>query len=434
MNMAQKLATFLVLAIGGFAQPATASEEPFTFLNIPIRGTIGIDVTLDGVKQAIALAISEDYDSITLEFDAMSGDLDDGMAIAGLFREAGKHLRTIAIVRQAGGSALPIAFACKEWVVLEETSQGGADRTALQILPTWSPDPKSVKAELTALANGCVQISPVTEQTVARARSVLMYSMTNPGMDLMVKTMDDGTRTINAIPASAEEEEGGQRILIASKGPGIDAKGLAAAGLAKLIPEGLQPLRRALGVEELKAQGDSGVVLVGTAAEDQFKKRKITGSLINSAFTAVDGIDSLSSGMPWTLERAKISDPMAKWRLWRYQLQIQNDKWVLSESGNRAWRNAVNFSIQKWMGVETISKELSALLKRVELLHAQLKKEKADPLDRVRLESAIKILEAYMPSLKEVVGKFAPLAEEARRTITKLENSLENPPTIPVEK
>ena len=113
-KIALTLATLLAINLPAGAQDAA----PFRFLSIPIRGNIGIDVTSPGVQQAIDLAKNEKMDGIVLTFDAEIGDLDVGRAIAKQISAAGDDLRTIAILRQSGGPALPIIFACRDWLVL----------------------------------------------------------------------------------------------------------------------------------------------------------------------------------------------------------------------------------------------------------------------------------------------------------------------------
>ena len=399
-----------------------------------MKGTIGIDVTAEGVTQAIALAISQGYDGITVEIDSVTGEVDAGSDIAGLLREAGNHAQTIAIIRRAGGPALPIAFACKEWLVIDRVGDEGPDRTVLMAAPSWSPQPDGVFAQLSAIGNMCTRISPAKEGLEGRARETLIYALTNPGMDLLFHTNKGKLSSICAAPIQRTDDDGGTRILMASRGPGIDANGLVQAGLATLVAEGLAPLAKALGVEKVESQGETGLMLVGSIAEEQFKDRKRLGSVIDSIFSTVDGIDSLSSAVPWTLERAKLSDPASSTMLWRYPMQFKDGSWAFTSQAVEQWRLATNDSIRRWTGVETLSKEISALFQRFQTLHAQLKQKTAGPLDRPRLAAALRITDAYVSSLKELSEKFAPLAADARRRITELENALDSPPTIPIPK
>ena len=153
--------------------------------------------------------------------------------------------------------------------------------------------------------------------------------------------------------------------------------GLVQAGLATLVAEGLAPLAKALGVEKVESQGETGLMLVGSIAEEQFKDRKRLGSVIDSIFSTVDGIDSLSSAVPWTLERAKLSDPASSTMLWRYPMQFKDGSWAFTSQAVEQWRLATNDSIRRWTGVETLSKEISALFQRFQTLHAQLKQKTA---------------------------------------------------------
>ena len=103
--------------------PTAGADDGFRFLGIPIVGTIGADQTAEGLETSIALARAQGLDGLLLEIDARTGDLDDGVAIAGVIAAAADDLRTIAVIRRAGGPALPIAFACEDWIVLRAASQ-----------------------------------------------------------------------------------------------------------------------------------------------------------------------------------------------------------------------------------------------------------------------------------------------------------------------
>ena len=430
MIATRTLIAFLLSALASMsAQPASA-DAPFTFLNIPVRGSIGIDTTLEGIDQAIQLATSKGIDGITFEINSASGYMTSGVAIAERIAKASSKLRTIAIIRTAGGPALPIAFACRDWVVLETVDGEGPTRTVLETLPHFAPDPNDVKAQLAANAEACAKVSEPTDPYTKRARDVLIYALFNPGFDLLLGKNNDGGRSIRAAPIDRTDDDGSTRIAVASRGPGIDANGLATAGIAYVAPEGLDAFAKAIGVDAVSPQGDTGLMLVGSIAEEQFNERRRLGSQIDSMMTLIDGIDSLSSAVPWSLQRAKLADPDTQSMLWRYPMRFTDGVWVFTQPAIEQWRRVINNSVRRWSGVETLSKEISALVEKLESIHTKLKDAQAGPIDRDRLAAAIKLVNDRLPGLRKINTDYSPLASQARTRITELEQLIESTPTI----
>ena len=383
------LLTSLWLGIG----TATADENPFRFLSIPVRGTIGVDVTASGMQQAIALALHENYDGITFEFDALVGHLDQGVAIAALLKQASEKTRTIALLTRAGGPALPILSACEEWFILEETKQGGPTRSVVEALPPFSENAEETTAHLAALANACKKM--IAPGSKAAARHKLFLALTSTGTDLPIPTNEPF--------------------------PNFSGAALVDLKVATLLGSGLQELGKALGVEAIEAQGDSGIVLVGEAAKEQYKERQHLGTIIDNAFAAIDGIDSLSSAMPWTLERARLADPMAKGRRWRYPMMFGENGWAILPEAEIELMRATDNAIRRWSGVITISYELHKLIDRAEDMFAKIKASKANPIDREKQMAAVDLLASILPIRRENINRLAPQVEEAQRTLATLE-------------
>jgi hypothetical protein len=243
--------------------------------------------------------------------------------------------------------------------------------------------------------------------------------LTTPGTDL--EFVAQPRSTLSAVPQSSPVASSTTRINIAANGPGITGSALESTGLALLINEGLQPLRVALGVDGLEAQGDSGLVLVGDAAQEQFAQRARLGTIIDNAFAAIDGIDTLSSAMPWTYARAKLANPTATWRRWRYPMVYNDQGWVFSSDGNDQWIRAVNNAVRRWSGVVEISEEVGKLVTRGEEMLALMKESEVDPLDHARWQAAVGLLEAQLPTRRAKARGLAEKADEARTVIASLE-------------
>ena len=198
---------------GAPSETPSTSSEPLRFLLIPVTGLIGVDVKSTGVEEAIQLAQSQSWEAVIFEIDSTMGLLDEGLAMAGRIRLAAPNLRTIALVRRVGGAAIPVLFACEEWLVIDEfeieeevqyapsiTSVLGTDRTVIQTLPTWGGSADSVSADLTALRtaarrsmmfNGAWTCSPQPMKRRARQGNSAISLKRTRGMFCRMKCGDE---------------------------------------------------------------------------------------------------------------------------------------------------------------------------------------------------------------------------------------------------
>ena len=421
-------------------RPTVTTAEPFRFLLVPIRGTIGVDVTPSGVATCLALARSEGWDGVLLEFDATLGRLDDGLAIANAIRMAASDLRTIALIRTAGGASILPLFACEEWLVLDEIEvqerddRGivvmraiGSDRPAIRTLPTWGGDAESVAAELTALRTAGRRSMPSTITKRSRdGRAALLDALIDPALALGVAP--DGT--VRALGRDATSTEDMPVIRTGDQGPGIRAAELAETGLATGLPVGLDPLRIALGVEAVEPQADTGVVLIGSDADERFALRGSLSRQGDMIFTLVDAIGSLTAGLPWTIERAILSAPDRPDRRSRYSMALGKDGWRLSEAGLKNWTVACDQCIRRWNGVANTMRELLALEERGRTALKAFEAMTPLPEDVVWHAGAIRVARSTLSPLSELLPEWRRLAATAKENIERAETMKSSPPRI----
>ena len=421
---------------------ATASSsEPFRFLLIPVTGMVGVNVTSDGIDEAIELARSQGWEGVIFEIDATMGLLDDGLAIARLIRQASADLRTIALIRRVGGAGIPILFACEEWLVFDEiqieeegdfgavvTSVAGSDRAVIQTLPTWGGTADSVSAELNALRTATRRSMPGSTSTATRdARAALLDALVNPALDLRLGT----DATLSTTPRLRGASEDSLAIIIATGdlGPGINAVNLEKTKLAKTVAVGLDPLRIALSVESVEPQGDSGVMLIRANAESLGNRRGVLRNRVDSLFSAIDAIDSLAASLPWSTERAKLVDPTSPRLRDRFPMIHVDDRWTLSPNGIKAWNAACDRGIRRWNGIGITLRELNGLQARVAALLQEIREFVPIPEDMDRHAAAIRIADPMLNSITTL----APAWEAARVTViaevARLEKLKSDPPT-----
>ena len=420
-----------LLTLLAMPRPTMAGDtEGFRFLNIPVRGIIGIDITREGGRQAIDLARNQQVDGIVLTIDAEIGDLDAGTAIAELVRTAGKDLRTVAVLRQAGGPALPIIYACRDWLVLSGDDQTPVDRVVVATRPAWPGDGEALRREMETLHKACLSamVDVLPDGPTGPARTVFAKSLMQPGYDLLTWS---AATPVQMIKADAPTPQGGTRIPVATRGPGIDVSGLEQARLAVRVNNTLESLASGLAVPRVVSEGDPGRLLVANDAEEAFRRRQAIGSLIDDAFATIDGMDSLSSAFPWTLERAKLADPTADWRRHRYPMQAGEDGWVFTKTGRSEWKRAVDNAARRWRGVVAIADELTKLTERGHTLKAQLAETSGTLLDGDRLDAARDVFNTLFERQLKRTGHMLSYVEKGCQRIAEIEALSETPPTVP---
>ncbi len=425
---------------GAPSETPSTSSEPLRFLLIPVTGLIGVDVKSTGVEEAIQLAQSQSWEAVIFEIDSTMGLLDEGLAMAGRIRLAAPNLRTIALVRRVGGAAIPVLFACEEWLVIDEfeieeevqyapsiTSVLGTDRTVIQTLPTWGGSADSVSADLTALRTAARRSIPASaSKTTRAARNALLDALVDPALDLQMGA--DGELSTTS--------RGGDRknvpenvIAVSDLGPGITAIDLERTNLSRTVAIGLEPLRLALGVDTVEPQGDPGVLLIRADAEEFGNRRAMLGNRIDSLFSALDGIDSLSSSLPWSMERARLVDPTSPRLRDRYPMVHIEGRWELAPDGIKAWNAACDRAIRRWTGVGITFRELNGLVSHAETLLQEIRELTPIPEDIDRHAAAVRVAEPILASIKSEIPSWDAERVMAVGQIARLERLKSGPPT-----
>lgn len=432
----------LVLIVLLLFAPSAFAEESVRLLQIPVVGTVGADVTAEGVQQALMLADAQSWNGVMIEIDAIGGDPDDGARIASLIREA--NLETIAIIRSVGGAALPILFACDRWVVLEETSievpnqRGGMqtemldrDRPAIQALPAITSDLAMLERELERLGKMTMEALPSSlDPERKQARLALARTMVDPSLDLGTQPKP---AAIPALDRRGDPNPEANRIRTSRQGPGITARQLSGAGFAPMIPEGIDTLASALGYEKIEAMGDSGLLLVVDAANLDFKARGRLNSIVDSMIGSLDSASSLVSAMPWSLTRARLSMPDAARLRHRFPMVLSDGGWRISPGEPaRRWQVTCEDSIRRWSAVLEIEESVRTLLARSQTLRNEIEDLQVGPADRDRMTAAVACWAENLETLRLGTEGWKSLTSEASEAITSLRIWVDTPPVITV--
>ena len=432
----------LALTISIATTTATRAEDPLRFLTVPIMGTVGADSTLEGVRSALELATrgNLEIDALLVEIDALDGNIAAGRRIAEAIQGLPSNLRTIAVVRNAGGAALPVLNACGTWIVLDSTptpvddGEGGRatrrvgpDRVVLQTLAPLALGSEEMKANLDTLRRAMVDSTPASlDDPTVEARRALARSLCDPTLDLQLGS------PLRAVPALRQQDGGDAsgriRIRTSRQGPGITALQLQQTGLCLIAEEGLDPLAAALKVEAVESLGDPGVLLVIDAANERYSERGRINTRIDSMIGALDSADSLVSAMPWTLARARLSLPTSERLRGNFPMRHVDGRWIIAPEFRSAWLAACQDSIRRWSGIIEIETALASTLERAATLRRELGTQSPGINEDDRYSAALAVFDGRMKGLRRVSETWTPQIEEARRAISRIEAWQESPP------
>lgn len=227
------------------------------WLEVPVFGEIGPDVTADGVGKALAEARRLKVRHVVLLIDSPGGQVSEQMAICDTLLAA-KDLKPVALVKHAYSAAAIIAMACPTIVMHPEGQIGGA--VGLYPPDKTNPLPRPVEEKY---------------MSVIRARDRLVAE--RAGHDpLFVDAMSDISAVISMqsedgqVRLSAGEVAGAKLL----KGKGsiltMTSREALASGLSSATLASLSELGQSLGyaADQWHSAGGQGRVIMKAAGEE----------------------------------------------------------------------------------------------------------------------------------------------------------------------
>jgi hypothetical protein len=205
---------------------------------------------------------------------------------------------------------------------------------------------------------------------------------------------------------------------------------LDATGLATGLPVGLDPLRITLGVESVEPQADTGILLIGTDAEERFTLRGGFSRQADMVFTSIDAIGSLTASLPWTVERARLSMPDRPEKRGRYPMSLDRTGWRLSDAGLKNWIIGCDQCIRRWSGVANTTRELLAFEERGRTALATFETLTPLPEDVARHAGVIRIARSVLAPMSDLLPEWRRLAATAKENIDRVEAMKSSPPGI----
>ncbi|MEE2972786.1 MAG: hypothetical protein VX672_06655 [Planctomycetota bacterium] len=438
--MPHRLLVSLVLSIASCAW----ATSPTRMLEIPIRGTIGADVTIEGLEQALQLAESGSWDGVIVLIDSLGGDPQCGRELA---RRLGAcDVPKIAVVREAGGAALPVLFACDHWVVIERilvastgprgeprSEEFGADRVVLRTLPPFAADAASVERDLRMLGEAMRSAIPDSiDPNVQAARRAIARVLADPGLDLLPTTPPTPVPALDATKGGGSQ--GPDRWRLSRQGPGLSGEQIATLDLGTLAPDGVEALAEVLGLESLETDRESGTLLMVSDADDRFDRRRRVQSLTDRMLGSLDSASSLVDAMPWSLARARLSLPTSSRLRNTFPMQIRDGVWQIADgSPRRRWGVACRESIRRWEGIREIVENVQALVERSSDARESLQALEIGSVDRDRLDAALECWSERLQELDRRTGGWDAIAAEASAAIERTTRWVETPPSVQVD-
>lgn len=417
-------------------QDEAPAQRP-EILVIPIKGTIGADITTDGLSETLSLIGQRRIDTVLVDLDARDGELEVGTRLAELIAELPGSIRVVGLLQRIGGPALPIAWACDEWLVQDSVpiriaddrggftpGSVGADRVVFQTLPPLTDSPEVMQASLERLRDACLGIQSRNDASGA-ARAAIITSMTRPGTTVR---RESGTDVLGMVPYDADDDAA---IDVTGHGPGLRGEDLVTLGVARIAKGDASKVLAMLERADADSLGDTGALLIDSAADDRLARRGRLGSQIDSMFSALDGVASLLAGAPWSIDRARLSNPESPRLATHFPMRWASDGWVLDEVGLRAWNAACRDSIRRWAGVVELVETVEVLLGRATDLRDEISELVPEPPDRARWTAAVATASSLLNDYRSTWVSVSDVLSEARSEIVRLEALLArtSPPT-----
>src|SRR5687768_11124556 len=94
------------------------------YVALPIVGEIGVEVTAESLKRAIAEARRHKAQYIVLSIDSPGGSVQEKEKIVEVIRQNARDVRFVAYVKRALSAAAIVAMACHEIYVAEDATIG----------------------------------------------------------------------------------------------------------------------------------------------------------------------------------------------------------------------------------------------------------------------------------------------------------------------
>lgn len=335
------LIRILCLAVFLWLVPNSAAFEPANtrYVEIPITGDIGIEVTPAGFSQAIQRATREARAGVLVLVIDSHGGLDiDAVQMADMLSEVKDRFHVIAAVHRAIGPAMALVLASDDLVVLEPSIPG----IRLQYRP--------------ALGSGVTADQENYERIIGLGpvARVMVQAMFNP--ELPVYVWRDSNETRQASTTKPERITDATEIRPGAMADGLSSDELATLGIGHQS-ETVADIGKSIGYPRWNRAANLGVIMQAAADSHSNTVTEIQKRL-NSAMSKTGQALALNASLINLESTAREADPRRQpyryrraWGNrsgWQGGFGFSGSGWGYSSPTTRAWRTNSDRAIVEW--------------------------------------------------------------------------------------
>lgn len=322
------------------AGDAEPTVDASSYLLIPIKGTIGVEATADGVEQALKDAKERSIRHIVFELDTPGGYVQDAEKMADLIEAhrasapADSPVKFHAYIRNALSAGIWVVFSCDEVCWAEGASAGAA--------VTFSKDRTTGAAEVDAKMNSAFAAKVAAIAEKHRHSPHFVRAMMVP--EAKVYSWRDG-RGNAVISGTAPVDKSAITEFRVLDDQGsiltLSASDAAAVGFGKVVPAGPEGLGAVNSVPDWKSAGDAGEKAMAQAAKTRQRELEQAGKDIETIRGIEKEFRLIIGKIDGMITAANSADPLQE----QYTVDSSGN---FTASSRAAWKANCDRAIDLW--------------------------------------------------------------------------------------
>lgn len=326
-------------------RPARRSPDGPSYLEIPIHGGFGEDVTAAGVEAALLLARRRGVEHIVFTLDSPGGYLYEAEAIAGLIDEYRDEFTFHALIERSAWSAAM-------WIVASCDTVHAAPGAGCGAAVAYTGDATTGEAAVDAKFNSATAAQLAAIADGSGLPSDLFRAMVL--MDLSVWAWPDPEnpeRYLTSASPPPSGTAGAQQIDTPATVLSLTAKDMERYGLARIHEGSAEELSGVLGIESWRSLGRAGRNLMERAARER-------GRLAEEIEEKVERVQR-------AVRIAQEADPRG------HQYYYDQLSGLFTPASQVQWRKNTDHAIRAWQEAVRLLDDIGDLFERAEKTGAQ---------------------------------------------------------------
>ena len=345
------------LGLSGFASVVTAQVDAERVLTVPCVGSVGEEITAEGLRDALRRAERQKVSKVILEVDSPGGYVYEANALIEVLRENDEAFEIVTVVTGDALSAATVFLAAADrWVVTPGANIGAAT--------AFSEDSSTGSVDVDAKFNSVWASSLAGLAMENDWSGDLFRAMVERGVTLYAGwTGAEGTPAVFS-RNWPEDMDRVKRIDTDETVLALHSADLVELGLATVVDDpGLDEIAKLMDWGAVRTAGRYGITSMARAAKTR-------------AALASD-MAELREQLEYHTQQAAQTDPRG------LRLYFDRDTMLLTGASQRAWSRAAEASLGHWVAAERIMTRMARLDQRIEragALHLAVDRESADGL------------------------------------------------------